>query len=95
MPVKLSLPTVLSRLAGGQVTLEATGATVGEVVAEVANRFPQLAPRLRDGNGGPYPYVAFYLNDEDMRFRGGFEAPVSNGDEITVVIAIAGGCGEL
>ena len=35
--------------------------------------------------------MAFYLNDEDARFRGGFQAPVSDGDEITVVIAIAGG----
>jgi sulfur-carrier protein len=91
MSVTLSLPTILARLADGQVTLEANGATLGEVVARVAERFPQLAPRLQDERGGPYPFVAFYLNDEDARFRGGFEAPVSDGDEITVVAAISGG----
>jgi molybdopterin synthase sulfur carrier subunit len=91
MSVTLSLPTILARLAGGQATLEANGATLGEVVARVAERFPQLAPRLQDERGGPYPFVAFYLNDEDARFRGGFEAPVSDGDEITVVAAISGG----
>ncbi|HEV2086164.1 MAG TPA: MoaD/ThiS family protein [Gemmatimonadales bacterium] len=91
MPVTFSLPTVLARLADGQATLEASGATLGEVVAGVAERFPQLAPRLQDERGGPYPFVAFYLNDEDARFRGGFQAPVSDGDEITVVAAISGG----
>jgi len=91
MSVTLSLPTILARLADGQATLETSGATLGEAVAKVAARFPQLAPRLQDERGGPYPFVAFYLNDEDARFRGGFEAPVSDGDEITVVAAISGG----
>jgi molybdopterin synthase sulfur carrier subunit len=91
MSVTFSLPTILARLADGQVTFEAAGSTLGEVVAGVAERFPKLAPRLQDESGGPYPFVAFYLNDEDARFRGGFGAPVSDGDEITVVAAIAGG----
>jgi molybdopterin synthase sulfur carrier subunit len=91
MPVTLSLPTILARLADGQATLEASGSTLREVVAGVAQRFPQLAPRLQDERGGPYPFVAFYLNDEDSRFKGGFEAPVRDGDEITVVAAISGG----
>jgi len=91
MPVTFSLPTILARLADGHATLEASGATLGEVVAGVSHRFPQLAPRLQDASGGPYPFVAFYLNDEDSRFKGGFGAPVSDGDEITVVAAISGG----
>ncbi len=91
MSVTFSLPRVLARLADGQVTIEASGVTLGHVVAQVAERFPNLAPRLQDASGGPYPFVAFYVNDEDVRFRGGFDAPVSDGDEITVVTAIAGG----
>ena len=91
MAITLSLPTVLARLADGQSTLKATGATLGEVVAEVAQRYPKLAPRLRDDSGEPYPFVTFYLNDEDIRFRGGFAAPVAEGDEITIVAAVAGG----
>ncbi len=63
MSVTLSLPTILSRLTDGQSTLEADGATVGEVVTQVADRFPRLAPRLKDEHGGPYPFVGFYLND--------------------------------
>ena len=91
MAVTFSLPTVLARLADGHATIEATGDTLGDVVAEIADRYPRLAPRLRDESGGPYPFVTYYLNDEDIRFRSGFATPVAAGDEITVVAAIAGG----
>ena len=91
MAVTFSLPTVLAKLADGQSNLQATGSTLGDVVADIAGRFPRLAPRLRDEQGGPYPFVTFYLNDEDIRFRNGFSTPVREGDEITVVAAIAGG----
>jgi len=90
MPVTLHLPTVLAKLADSRV-VEADGSTVGEAIAEVATRFPNLAPRLRDDDGKPYAFVTFYLNDEDIRFQGGFNAPVRDGDELTVVPAIAGG----
>ncbi len=91
MPVTLRLPTVLARSAGGQTTHQARGATVGEVVSDVAARFPELGPRLRDAKGEPYPYVIFYLDDEDIRFRDGFATPIADGAEIVVVPAIAGG----
>jgi molybdopterin converting factor small subunit len=90
MTVTLHLPTVLARLANDR-TIESSGATVGEIVADIAGRYPALAPRLRDDAGQPYPFVTFYLNDEDIRFLGGFDAPVQDGDELTVVPAIAGG----
>jgi molybdopterin converting factor small subunit len=90
MSVTLLLPTVLAKLADGQ-EIAASGVTVGEVIADVAARFPALAPRLRDDAGNPYAYVTFYVNDEDIRFTGGFETPVQDGDELTVVPAIAGG----
>jgi sulfur-carrier protein len=91
MAITFSLPTVLARLADGHAVIEATGNTLGEVVAEIAGRYPRLAPRLRDEAGGPYPFVTYYLNDEDIRFRSGFATPVTAGDEITIVAAIAGG----
>ena len=91
MPVTLRLPTVLAKSAGGKTIHEASGATVGDVVADVATRFPDLGPRLRDGKGEPYTYVIFYLDDEDIRFQKGFATPVADGAEIVVVPAIAGG----
>ena len=91
MSVTLKLPTVLAKAAGGETVHQAQGATVGEVVTEVASRHPELGPRLRDAQGEPYPYVIFYVGDEDIRFQQGFETPVAVGAEILVVPAIAGG----
>lgn len=86
----IHLPSVLAKLADARA-LETDGATVGEAIANVAKKYPALAPRLRDEGGKPYPYVTFYLNDEDIRFRGGFDAKINDGDELTIVPAIAGG----
>ena len=91
MPVTLQLPNVLARLAGGSRQLAAEGATLSEVIAEICGRFPELAPRLRDAGGEPYPFVSIYLNDEDIRFQGGFGAAVKDGDVVTVVPAVTGG----
>ncbi len=91
MSVTLRLAEALASAAGGRTLHEARGATVGEIVAEIARRFPDLGPKLRDGRGEPYPYVVFYLDDEDVRFRQGFATPVADGAEIAVVPAIAGG----
>ena len=91
MSITVNLPSVLATHAGGVRTLRASGRTLGEAVADVAAQYPALGPRLRDKDGSPYPFVVFYLNDEDVRFRGGFAAPVQDGDEVTVIPAIAGG----
>lgn len=90
MPITIQLPKVLADLAGSR-SIEANGATLGEAVNEVAGRFPALASRLRDDKGEPYEYVVFYLNDEDIRLIGGFDATVADGDEVTIVPAVAGG----
>jgi molybdopterin converting factor small subunit len=91
MPVKIRIPTVLAKAAGGQTVHEGKGATVGDVVADLASRHPELGQRLRDAKGEPYPYVIFYVDEEDIRFQQGFQTPVADGAEIVVVPAIAGG----
>ena len=91
MPVFVLLPNVLVKHAEGRRTLEAEGNTVGDVVADVARRFPALGTRLRDDRGEPYQFVTFYLNDEDIRLSGAFAKPVCDGDELTIVPAVAGG----
>ncbi len=67
MAITLNLPSVLAAHTGGARTIEATGRTLGEAVADVAARYPALAPRLRDKEGKPYPFVNFYLNDPGDR----------------------------
>ncbi len=91
MPVTVNLPSILSKLADGSRSVETSAGTVGAVVSELADRYPGLGPRLRDDGGQPYPFVTFYLNDNDIRFSGGFAATVRDGDEVTIVPAIAGG----
>lgn len=91
MSVTVNLPSILARLANNSRLVESDGVTVGGVVAQLAERYPALGPRLRDDRGEPYPFVTFYLNDDDIRFNGGFAATVRDGDEVTIVPAIAGG----
>jgi len=89
--ITVTLPAVLARLADGNKELSADGATVGAVVESLSQRYPSLATRIRDDAGQPYPFVVYYLNDEDIRLAGGFASIVKDGDEVTLVPAIAGG----
>jgi sulfur-carrier protein len=91
MAITIQLPKVLAELAGGVHEIEADGATLGDAVAAIAERFPALGPRLRDAAGNPYEFVVYYLNDEDIRLNGGFAAPIADGDEVVIVPAVAGG----
>jgi sulfur-carrier protein len=91
MSVTCQLPNVLARLAGGARSVTAEGQTLADVVGDLSRRFPELGPRLRDERGEPYPFVTVYLNDEDIRFRGGLAASVRDGDVLIVVAAVAGG----
>lgn len=91
MAVTIVLPTVLAPFTAGERTLQSSGTTLGQAVSDIGARFPRLLPRLADAAGQPYPFVTFYVNDEDARFLGGFDATLRDGDEVTVVPAVAGG----
>ncbi len=91
MSVTVHLPNVLAKLADGQRTVEATGDTVGQLVTALSQRFPDLEARLRDRTGQPYEFVAFYVNDTDIRLNGGFDTAVRDGDELVIVPSVAGG----
>lgn len=91
MSVTLHLPTVLSRLADNQRAIELEASTVRDVINGVAHRFPALSPRIKDDRGAPHPFLNIYLNDEDIRFNGGLDAAVKDGDEVTLVPALSGG----
>jgi molybdopterin converting factor small subunit len=91
MAITVTLPAVLARLADGNKEVSASGVTVGEVVNAISARYPSLATRIRDAAGQPYPFVVYYLNDEDIRLGNGFDSSVADGDDLTLVPAIAGG----
>lgn len=91
MAVSIHLPAILAPLAEGTRVVALDGSTVGAALQALTARYPALAPRLIDERGEPYQFVAFYLNDDDIRFAGGFETAVRDGDELSIVPAVAGG----
>jgi molybdopterin converting factor small subunit len=91
MAITVTLPSLLARHAGGQRTHVATGGTVAKVLDQVAETYPELGRRLADATKPGNEFVTIYLNDEDTRFAGGLDTPTKDGDEVSVISAIAGG----
>jgi molybdopterin synthase sulfur carrier subunit len=78
-------------LTGSKPEVETTGATVKEALADLEERFPGMRDRLYDDEGKLRRFVNIYVNDEDVRFLKGEETSLSDGDEVSIVPAIAGG----
>lgn len=89
--VSVRLPTVLRPAAGGQTAVEATGDTVGDLVKSLIAAHPGLETNLLDDKGGIRRFVNIYVNDEDIRFLDGADTKVSDGDEVAILPAVAGG----
>ncbi len=90
MAIEVRIPTILRNYTGGAKSVEGTGATVAELLADIDGRHPGLSERIADG-GGLRRFVNVYLNDEDVRFLGGLQTPLRDGDTVTVLPAVAGG----
>lgn len=91
MAVTVSLPAVLARHAGGVRNHVVGGGTLAEALASITRDYPDLGRRLTEATNPANAFVAIYVNDEDARFLGGLTTPIRDGDEISVVSAIAGG----
>jgi molybdopterin synthase sulfur carrier subunit len=93
VPVNVRLPTILRTYAGGQTSVRAEGGTVGEVVDDVVRQFPGMAASLKSPEGGLHRFVNLYVNDEDVRYLDRLDTKVDDGDEVSIVPAVAGGAG--
>lgn len=91
MPVEVRVPTILRKHTGGEQKVAADGATLREVVADLERRHPGLGGALVDDDGGLRRFLNVYVNDEDVRFLGGVETPVQDGDTVSILPAVAGG----
>jgi molybdopterin synthase sulfur carrier subunit len=91
MPVKLRIPTPLRPLAGGAAELTVEGATVAEVLENLERNHPGFQERLYDDRGEIRRFVNIYVGGEDIRFLKGLDTPVREGDEVSIVPAVAGG----
>jgi sulfur-carrier protein len=90
MAIEVRIPTILRNYTSGAKSVEGSGDTLAGLIADLDERYSGLRERLVD-DAGLRRFVNVYLNDEDVRFLGGLDAPVKDGDTVTVLPAVAGG----
>ncbi|SEM18858.1 MoaD/ThiS family protein [Nonomuraea pusilla] len=90
MAIEVRIPTILRNYTDGAKAVAAEGATLDELITNLESRHPGIKDRLVD-QGSLRRFVNVYLNDEDVRFLGGLGTPLSDGDTVTVLPAVAGG----
>jgi molybdopterin converting factor small subunit len=91
MAVKVLIPTPLQKLTKDQATVECEGGTIAELLDSLEHNCPGIKERLCDESGKLRRFVNFYLNSEDIRFLDGEATELADGDEVSIVPAIAGG----
>jgi MoaD family protein len=91
MAVTVKLPAQLRDAAGGATAKQVEGTTVGEALDALYAEHGDLRGRLSDDDGGLRRFVNVYLGGEDIRFLDGLDTPLSEGDEVTILPAVAGG----
>ena len=90
MSVEVRIPTILRPYTGGDKIVTGEGADLRALIADLDSRFPGISERLVDAQG-LRRFVNVYLNEEDVRFLGGLDTAVADGDSVTILPAVAGG----
>ncbi len=91
MAIEVRVPTVLRKHTGGEKTVVGAGTTLRELLTDLDARNPGLRDALLDPDGQLKRYIQTYVNDEDVRFLGGVETPLTEGDSVSILPAVAGG----
>jgi molybdopterin synthase sulfur carrier subunit len=89
--VKVKIPTPLRGLTNDVDTVDGSGGTLAELVTELETAYPGMRERLCDDTGELRRFVNVYINGEDVRFLSGLGSPLKEGDEVSIVPAVAGG----
>lgn len=92
MPIVVSIPTILRPLTNNQKRIETTGTNIFEIIAQIDAQYPGVKDRLM-ADGKMHRFVNIFVNDNDIRFTDDLATPVRDGDHITILPAVAGGCG--
>ena len=98
MAIEVRIPTILRTYTGDQKAVEATGASLSALIDDLEANHPGIKERLieaKDGQSDLRRFVNVYVNDEDVRFTGGLDTTVSDGDQVVVLPAVAGGSAAL
>jgi sulfur-carrier protein len=91
MAITVKIPTQLRAVTGGESEVEASGSTVGEVLDSVFDAHGELRERITQ-DGDLRRFVNVYVSGEDIRFQDGLQTKIDEGDEVTILPAVAGGC---
>ena len=91
MAIHVLIPTPLRSLTAQKDTVEASAHTVTELIAQLEADYPGMGARLKGDDGTLRRFINIYVNDEDIRFLQGAETPLKDGDQVSIVPAIAGG----
>jgi sulfur-carrier protein len=91
MPVKVRIPTPLMKLTNNQAEISAEGDTIADILNNLESQFAGIKERICEENGAPRRFINIYLNEEDIRFLDGESTKIKDGDEISIIPAIAGG----
>lgn len=91
MAVKVLVPTPLQQFTENKATVECSAISVGDLIESLEASFPGIKSRLCDEDGAPRRFLNFYVNSEDIRFLDGTKTPLKDGDEVSIVPAVAGG----
>ncbi len=91
MAIEVRIPTILRSYTGGAKTVEGAGDTIADLLIDLDSRHAGLRDRLITGEGALHRFVNVYINNEDVRFLGALEAPIKDGDTVTILPAVAGG----
>ncbi|MBE7558537.1 MoaD family protein [bacterium] len=91
MSITVRIPAPLQAVAGNRLEVEADGGTIAELLADLDNRFPGFRQRVYDETGRLRRFLNVYVNQEDIRFLSGETTPIKDGDEVSIVPAVAGG----
>ena len=90
MSIRIHIPAPMRQHTEGQATVEGQGTTVQTLLEDLGRRYPAITQRLFD-NGQVRRFVNVYLNDEDIRYLDNMATPVKDGDEVSIIPAVAGG----
>jgi sulfur-carrier protein len=91
MPIKVLVPTPLQKFTNDQAAIECDGGTIAELLDSLEQSFPGIKARLCDEKGDLRRFINFYVNSEDIRFLDGQNTHLKEGDEVSIVPAVAGG----
>lgn len=91
MSIKVLIPTALQKFTSNQAVLECSGTNISELIESIEKACPGIKERLCDENGQPRRFLNLYVNSEDIRFLDGVTTSLKDGDEVSIVPAVAGG----